>query len=300
MRRGAASCRAVLRSCSVAAAVRAAAAGIVTAEPSWVGRGPQTRQPDRGLGQPAGGCRGHGRGRGRGRRGCPDAGHAVCRPVRVLCPPGGRPSTGRADVRCPRDRCPRDRCPRDRRDPGVRTDTPPVSAASASALSTLCWILEWVSAAGRPTLCTHRVRRVAVVRERLVVAVRTGLAGRGGRVSAPRGSCECRRQTRAATSYPQAAAPRSPPGRPGSWSSARGPVAGWGAREGVGAHKSPRRCVLRGLPPSRPDMGWTRSGDHPAWSWSWCWSRVVQLRRPIRFGGGAACGRSAAAVRERR
>jgi hypothetical protein len=33
-------------------------------------------------------------------------------------------------------RCPRVRCPHDRRDPGVRTDTPPVSAASASALST--------------------------------------------------------------------------------------------------------------------------------------------------------------------
>jgi hypothetical protein len=35
---------------------------------------------------------------------------------------------GRADVRCPRDWCPRDRPP-DRFHPGVRTDRPPVSAA---------------------------------------------------------------------------------------------------------------------------------------------------------------------------
>jgi hypothetical protein len=73
--------------------------------------------------------------------------------------------------------------------------------------------------------------------------------------------------------------------RPGSWSSATVPVAGWGAREGVGAHKSPRRVCPGRVAAVTPTMGWTRSGDHAAWPWSWRWSRVVQLRRPIRFGG---------------
>jgi hypothetical protein len=97
-----------------------------------------TRQPERGWASPAAG--------GRGRRGCPDAGHAVGRlsgsAVRRadVCP------LGRADVRCPRDRC-----PRDRRDPGVRTDTPPMTVAPASALSAPRWILACVGAAGPPT-----------------------------------------------------------------------------------------------------------------------------------------------------
>ena len=48
---------------------------------------------------------------GRRSRGCPDAGHAGGRPVRVLCPLCGCPSPiGQADVRCPRVRCPRVRC----------------------------------------------------------------------------------------------------------------------------------------------------------------------------------------------
>ena len=57
---------------------------------------------------------------GRRSRGCPDAGHAGGRPVRVLCPLCGRPSPiGQANVRCPRVRC----------HAGVRTDGSPVSAA---------------------------------------------------------------------------------------------------------------------------------------------------------------------------
>jgi len=89
VRRGAASCRALLRSCPVTAA-----AGIVAASrhglPSAADAATQAR-----FGRPAGGRR------RRGRRGCPDAGHAGSRPVRVFGPPCGRPSSSQADVRCP-------------------------------------------------------------------------------------------------------------------------------------------------------------------------------------------------------
>ena len=87
--------------------------------------------------------------------------------------------------------------------------------------------------------------------------------------------------------------------RPGSWSSATVPVAGWGAREGVGAHKSPRECVLGGLPPSRrpwagPGVVTTLRGHGagvgPASSSS----------GGLSGSAGAACGRNAAAVREKR
>jgi hypothetical protein len=76
-------------------------------------RAPQTRQPERGLGRPAGGRR--------DRRGCPDAGHAARRSVRRadVRPMVGRTSdvhapvrsgvSGRTRVRCPRPLRPR--CP---------------------------------------------------------------------------------------------------------------------------------------------------------------------------------------------
>jgi hypothetical protein len=54
----------------------------------------------------------------------------------------------------------------------------------------------------------------------------------------------------------QAAAPRSPPGRPGSWFSARVPV-GWLGREGAGAHKVLRSCVLGRLLAWCLTMDWT-------------------------------------------
>jgi hypothetical protein len=99
------------------------------------GRAPPTRQPERGWASPAAG--------GRGRRGCPDAGHAIGRLSASAVRRADVGPLGRADVRCPRDRC-----PRDRRDPGVRTDTPPVTVAPASALSAQRWILACVGAAG--------------------------------------------------------------------------------------------------------------------------------------------------------
>ena len=96
-----------MRSCPVAVAVRAALAGAVSASPPWVAERRRRCNPRRPA-SPTDGRRrrGRGRGRGRGRPGCPDTDHASRRAVRVLCPPCGRPSNGRAAVCCPRVRCP--------------------------------------------------------------------------------------------------------------------------------------------------------------------------------------------------
>jgi hypothetical protein len=83
VRRGAASCRAVLRSWPVTAA-----AGVVTAEPSSVAECRGRCYPSE-VAPLAGGRR-----RG-GRSGCPDTGHAVRRSVRILCPPCGQTSVQR-------------------------------------------------------------------------------------------------------------------------------------------------------------------------------------------------------------
>ena len=110
-------------------------------EPSWVAERRRCGNPSE-IGRPAGGRRR----RGRGRRGCPDAGHAGSRPVRVFGPPCGRPSSSQADVRCPHVRCPHDWC-----GPGVRTDTPPVSVACVRAVrSAGCWnaSVRWAASVG--------------------------------------------------------------------------------------------------------------------------------------------------------
>jgi hypothetical protein len=236
------------------------------------------------------GCPAGGR-RRRGHPGCPDACHAVRRSVRVRCPamrtdvrPTGSEWTsgvhasgvhasgvhapgvhttgvirvsGRTPVRCPRVRCPCVRCPRawcphDRCDPGVRTDTRPVSAAAATPLDP-----DYSVRRDRPRL-VHRVRRVAVVGER-----RGGRCpnrawrARDGRTLAVRGSHEGRRQTWRCFAGVQAAAPRSPPGRPGELVQRQVPV-GWRGEQGSSRRsQSPRRCVLGGLPACWPTMGWT-------------------------------------------
>ena len=125
----------------------------------------------------------------------------------------------------------RDRCPCDRRDPGVRTDTPPVTVAPASALSAQRWILACVGAAGPPTS-----GRVGCDMSRwsasgwVVAAPNWGLAGKGWSwvrlCLAPTGSTADRPPVLYGSAA--AAASRSPPGRHGSWSSAGYRSVGWG------------------------------------------------------------------------
>ncbi len=215
MRRGAASCRAVLW-LPGAAAVTAAAAGVVTAEPSWMGE--------------------------RRRRGNPSGVGPAQPPVAVAVEDVRTPDTPL--VACPRplsagrtsvhwvgrtSGVQRDRCPRDRRDPGVRTDTPPVTVAPASALSAPRWILACVGAAGPPTSGRVGCDISRWSASGWVVAARIGAwRGRDGRGFGCAWLRQGRRQTGRRYGPAAAAASRSPPGRHGSWSNAGCRSVGWG------------------------------------------------------------------------
>jgi hypothetical protein len=185
--------------------------------------------------------------RRRGRPGCPGAGYAVGRAVRVRCPPCGRTSVNWSGGHpVSRHRC-----------PGVqvsgvhatgvqttgviqvcRQPGRPVSAAAAAALSAPRWI-PGVGAAGPAP-----------------VVAGTIVDGSPGRRLAGA----------------QAAAPRWPPGRPGTWSSARCRSVGWGAGKGRCAHVAPAWASWAGRRRARRPWSWTGSGDHAAWSLGWCWS----------------------------
>ena len=208
---------------------------------------PQTPQPERGSGRPAGGCR------RRGRPGCPDAGHGGRRWVRIRCPPSGRTSVqlvGRTSgvqatgvhatgvIR------------------GVRPDTRPVSTAAAAALSAPCWIPESVGRRDRPHWRTGLDLSLWSVRG-LVVAARIGPGGQEwsnvGRAWLARGSTpdlDCH-----LVCVP-AAAPRSLLGDHGSWSSAgAGRLAG--SRGRSGCSKSPAGAACAGCRRTGRPCGWT-------------------------------------------
>jgi hypothetical protein len=189
-------------------------------------------------GRPAGGHRS---------RGCPDTGHAGRRPVRVLCPPCGRPSN---------------------RSSGRPVSTRPVSHASGAIQvsgRTGLWCprlcsravrtalaLEWLGAAGSPRWAQW-VRRAAVVHGRRGRPPAYGLDGKGwccvGRGWLARGSPDLGRRI-ARTGC--GAAP--PPGDKGAGPAPGCRSVGWGARERAGAHLSSRRWVLGRLP-AWPDHG---------------------------------------------
>jgi hypothetical protein len=209
---------------------------------------PQTPQPERGSGRPAGGRR------RRGRPGCPDAGHGGRRWVRVRCPPCGRTSVqlvGRTSgvqatgvhatgvIR------------------GVRTDTRPVST---QPLQPRC-----PDRAGSRNPSVRRDRPhwrtgldVSLWSVRgLVVAARIGPGGKGwsnvGRAWLARGSTpdlDCH-----LVCVP-AAAPRSLLGHHGSWSSAgAGRLAGEQGRSGCS--KSPAGAAWAGCRRTGRPWGWT-------------------------------------------
>jgi hypothetical protein len=286
VRRGAASCRAVLRSWPVTAA-----AGVVTAEPSSVAECRGRCDPSE-VAPPAGGRR-----RG-GRSGCPDTGHAVRRSVRILCPPCGQTSvqrvgrtsdvhassvhatgvmrmSGQTGVRCPRPLQPC--CPH--------------RAGSRNAPVPRDWP-RWA----------HRVRRVAVVGERL---------GRRCPNRACREGWSCVGQCVAGTSGDGRPGPPLRTGKGGgaaltAWAT-KGAGAALGAGRVAGGHGKEQVRTRRSADASR--TGCRRGarhgagpggGDHGEWSLRWCWSRVVWLRRAHPVRRGAACGRSAAAVCQER
>jgi hypothetical protein len=178
VRRGAASCRAVLAAVSWWRR-SGPRRRCCHREPSWVAEHPRRRDPGE-VGPPSGWspvARMSGRRPGRSLP-CPQ------RPVRRGdVRPAGRADMQRPRVRCPRVRCPRVRCPGVRcpgvrRNPGVRTDRPLVSAAlpprcpHAGPWSGSLW---WAAPAGRGgstcpwsaggvVACRHRAGREGMVR----------------------------------------------------------------------------------------------------------------------------------------
>jgi hypothetical protein len=216
---------AVLGSCSAAAA--RAAAQVSSPRSRHGGQAPPDAATRARSGRPASGRRS---------RGYPDTGHAGRRlsassvrraDVRPIGHADVRPvSTRPVSTRPVPSRCP------DGRASGVR--------GSAAALSAPRWPLEWLGAASRPGWAQW-VRRAAVIRGRRGRLPASGLKGRDGAALAVGGSHEGRRQTWAAASHAhRRRLAASPPGRQGSWSSARVPVGWLRAREHPGAHQSPQ------------------------------------------------------------
>jgi hypothetical protein len=285
MRRGAASCRAVPRSCPVTAA-----AGVVTAEPSWIAQRRRRCNPSEvRAAQPA---------------------VAVVVAVQDVRTPatavvaGPRPlsamrtdvrPTGRADVWCPGDRCPRDRgdpgCPDGRvgcpqplqprcpdragsRNPSVRRDRP----HWRTGLDVSLW-----SVRGLGRRCPNRAWRQGMV-ERWPCVARTRVDARPGLPLGMRTGCG-------------AALAARPP-----WELVQRRCRSVAGEQG-------KERVLQVLPQVRPgqvagvlaDHGaGSGGGDHAAWSGRWCWSPIVPRWRPYPAQRGVGCGRSAAAVCQER
>jgi hypothetical protein len=229
-------------------------AGVVTAVPSWVAKRPQTLRPGRGLAAQ------------RVVAGREDV-RTPTMPVVALSASSVRRADvrpiGRADVRCPRVRCPRDRC-----HPGVRTDGPSVSAA----LQPRCpdragpWngSVRRAVPVGRNGFDVPRGPRAAWSPARI------GPDGKGwcwvGRGWLGQGSTADRRPPhRTPTGWGAA----SPPGRQGSWSSARVLVGWLGSTRTSRCSPVPCGCVLgRCRRGARPWAG-QGGGDHALWSLGW-------------------------------
>jgi hypothetical protein len=209
---------------------------------------PQTLQPERGSGRPAGGRR------RRGRPGCPDAGHGGRRWVRVRCSPCGRTSvqlvgrmsgvqaTGVHATGVIR---------------GVRTDTRPVSTAAAAALSgplldpgiRRCGGTGHIGAPGWTCRC-GRCAAWSSLPE-------SGLAGRDGRTLAVRGSHEGRRQTWTATWYAYRLRRRARCSATMGAGPAPVPVGWRGSRGRSGCSKSPAGAAWAGCRRTGRPWGWT-------------------------------------------
>ena len=233
----------------VAAAVRAEGGGVVTAEPSWVTERRRCGNPGGGWASPAG------RRRGRGRQGCPDAGHAIRRSVRVRCPPAdvcplvGRTSgvhasgvhatgailvSGRTRLRCLRPLHPGCRHRAGSWNASVRRGRPGLGA-SGSTCRCVCERL------GRR--CPNRAWR-----------------GRDGRGLAVRGSHQGRRQTAAAAHAYRLRRRARRLADQGSWSQGQVPVGWLGAR-------GRSRCSQ--VPPGVPWAGCRVMAGHGAGSGRW-------------------------------
>jgi hypothetical protein len=249
----------------------------------------ETLQPERALVA-------SGRSRSRGGRGCPDTGHAAHPPVRVLCPPCGRPGPG---VKSPRVRVSSVRCPAS----GVRVSgCPGVRVQGPRPLHPRCPHRggSWSAPVRRSNPpWAHRVwRSRRGVCERLGRLPGSGLAWRSrgwpcmARTSVdPAAASEAHRLRRHARRLAGQGICPAPGCRP----------VGWEAPIGTGAH----RVLLHGRPRQVP--AWTvdhraepEHGDYAEWSLCWGGPDSPSTQQAIRVRWGEDRGRSAAAGREER
>jgi hypothetical protein len=281
---GAASCRAVLRSCPVAAVRAAAQVPSPQSRPERPSA-PKRRDPGQ-VGPPSGWS--------------PVARMSGRRPGRSLpCPrsrsrrgdvcPAGRADIQRPGVRCPGVRCPGVRCiqvsartglrcPRRRRRP-VRALDPGVARCGGPP---------------RPGAAGRRARGPRAAWAPACI----GPDRKGWFALAVPGSHEVdRSQGRRLVGVP-AAAPPWPRGPTRALVEGQG-AGRWGSMGPSRCSSAPQGVLGRSLAWCRP---WPGPGgdDHAAWSLGQWWSRGVQFRRAHSVWWGAACGRSAAAAGEER
>ena len=255
MRRGAASCRAVLGSCPVVAAVRAAAPVPSPRSRDGWPSAPRCRDPAR-SGRPAGVA------------GREDV-RTPARPVVALSASSGPPwdvrPTGRADIRCPGVRCPGVRCPRVRCPvPSRCPDGPASGVRGAAAALSARWI--WSGSVWRATPVG---RSGSTCPRGLPAAWSPACIGPDGKGRG--GGCRCLlaggstlAQGRRLAGVPAAA----PPGRRADTGAGPGQGAGRVAREAwdrAAAHRPAGRPgqVAGVVPDHGPGPG---GGDHTGWS----------------------------------
>jgi hypothetical protein len=252
VRRGAASCRAVLRGCPVTAA-----AGAGTRSRHGLGA-PQTLQSERGLGRPAG-----------------IAVVVAVQDVRTPATPlvalsasavrhaDGPPSNWSGGHPVSRHRCPGAS--------GVQ-----VSGVHAIGVQTT-GVIQVCGQPGvrcsrplQPRCPYHAGSRASVRRDRPRLWLAQGSTPHLGRRLAGA----------------QAAAPRWPPGRPRELVQRQVPVGWLGSREGQVLTRRPRRVHPGQVAGVMVDHGaGPGGGDHAPWSLSWCWSR-----RPAAEGLSGSAG----------
>jgi hypothetical protein len=281
VRRGAASCRVVLGSCPVAAAVRAAAQVPSTrSRPGWSSA---AGRPNPGEGRSA-------------QRVSPVArmsGHrpARRRPVRLVRSGRGdvRP-TGRADVHASGVQASGASRSPDGQASGVR--------GAAAALSGPRWTAEWLGVVGRPGWAPRvDVPVVCGRRGRLPASGRAGgMVRRWPRLARTRVD---RGQGRRLAGVPAAAPPWPRRADTGAGPGLGCRPGGGGAWDRAGAHR-PGRAFSAGRWCGADHGPGPGGGDHAGWSLGEGGPVASNSGGPTRFGGGAACGRDAAAAREER
>ena len=148
-------------------------------------------------------------------------------------------------------------------------------------------MLRWASWSDGPRM-RRWLPRIPFVRVGLQRLVEIQVGARGG----------CRTSRRCAAAGPRCrwrARPRRRRARTRALVQGQGADRGAGARDRAGAHRR-RRASWAGRQRGAGQRSGSGGGDYAGWSLGGGWCCGIQLRGTTGFGGGAACGRAAAAA----